>query len=110
MTCDELDPRLDDWLDGSLAGEAAREVRLDLASGHHLRPIRADDIDLDYSAVMAIHTLWLAARAENIGVGCDFYAATFERLFARLVQARARVVEISCHAMGGSDCTFATTR
>jgi len=26
--------------------------RLDLTSGHHLRPIRADDIDLDYPAVM----------------------------------------------------------
>jgi hypothetical protein len=26
--------------------------RLDLASGHHLRPIRATDVDLDYPAVM----------------------------------------------------------
>ena len=26
--------------------------RLDLPSGHHARPIRADDIDLDYAAVM----------------------------------------------------------
>jgi len=72
---------------------------------------RTHQADMDLcSAVCAVQNLWLAARAENIGVGCDFYAATFERLFARLVQARARVVEISCHAMGGSDCTFATTR
>ncbi|SOC57460.1 GNAT family N-acetyltransferase [Ornithinimicrobium cerasi] len=27
-------------------------TRLDLASGHHLRPIRASDIDVDYPAVM----------------------------------------------------------
>ena len=27
-------------------------ARLDLASGHHLRPIRATDVDLDYPAVM----------------------------------------------------------
>jgi hypothetical protein len=26
--------------------------RLDLATGHHLRPIRADDVDIDYPAVM----------------------------------------------------------
>jgi len=40
---------------------------------------------------------------------CDFYAWTFERLFARLVHASARVVETSCLAMGASDCTFAIT-
>lgn len=27
-------------------------TRVELTSGHHLRPIRADDIDLDYPAVM----------------------------------------------------------
>jgi hypothetical protein len=32
MTCHELDLRLDDWLDGALAGEAAREVEAHLAS------------------------------------------------------------------------------
>jgi hypothetical protein len=26
--------------------------RVDLATGHHLRPIRADDVDIDYPAVM----------------------------------------------------------
>jgi len=26
--------------------------RVDLPSGHHLRPIRADDVDIDYPAVM----------------------------------------------------------
>jgi hypothetical protein len=26
--------------------------RLDLVTGHHLRPIRADDVDIDYPAVM----------------------------------------------------------
>lgn len=26
--------------------------RVELASGHHLRPIRADDVDIDYPAVM----------------------------------------------------------
>ena len=38
---------------------------------------------------------------------CDFYAATFERLFARLVHTRARVAEVGCQAMGDSACRFA---
>jgi divinyl protochlorophyllide a 8-vinyl-reductase len=38
---------------------------------------------------------------------CDFYAATFERLYARLVHADARVVETRCLAAGAPDCTFA---
>ena len=30
----------------------AHPTRVDLPTGHHLRPIRADDVDLDYPAVM----------------------------------------------------------
>lgn len=37
---------------------------------------------------------------------CDFYAATFERLFAELVSANARVVETACSANGAIACTF----
>lgn len=34
-------------------------ARLDLPTGHHLRPIRADDADIDYPAVMGSReTLW----------------------------------------------------
>ena len=40
---------------------------------------------------------------------CDFYAATFERLYVRLVHPHARVVEIACQAMGAPACTFAIT-
>jgi hypothetical protein len=33
--------------------------RLELATGHHLRPIRADDVDIDYPAVMGSRaSLW----------------------------------------------------
>ncbi len=35
-----------------LPDDFAHPERLDLASGHHLRPIRADDADIDYPAVM----------------------------------------------------------
>jgi len=37
---------------------------------------------------------------------CDFYAATFETLFARLVHPNARAREISCEASGGCACRF----
>lgn len=37
---------------------------------------------------------------------CDFYAATFERLYSILVDKRARVTEIGCQAMGAPACTF----
>lgn len=37
---------------------------------------------------------------------CDFYAATFERLYSVLVDKRARVNEIGCQAMGAPACTF----
>jgi divinyl protochlorophyllide a 8-vinyl-reductase len=38
--------------------------------------------------------------------GCDFYAATFERLFRVLVHPDARVVETHCEACGDAMCRF----
>jgi hypothetical protein len=44
------------WLPATFA----HPERLDLASGHHLRPIRATDVDLDYPAVMGSRDrLWM---------------------------------------------------
>lgn len=37
---------------------------------------------------------------------CDFYSATFERLFAELVRAGATATEIACEACGGEACVF----
>lgn len=37
---------------------------------------------------------------------CDYYAATFERLFRALVHPRARVVETACEACGAGECRF----
>ena len=42
-----------------LPADFEHPTRLDLPSGHHLRPIRADDVDLDYPAVMSSRArLW----------------------------------------------------
>jgi RimJ/RimL family protein N-acetyltransferase len=46
---------MDAWLPDGFRAPA----RLDLPTGHHLRPIRPDDLDLDYPAVMGSQgTLW----------------------------------------------------
>jgi divinyl protochlorophyllide a 8-vinyl-reductase len=37
---------------------------------------------------------------------CDFYAATFERLYRELVDPRTRAVEIACEAAGAAECVF----
>jgi len=37
---------------------------------------------------------------------CDFYAATFQRLFARLVRSETVVTEIGCQATGDAACAF----
>jgi divinyl protochlorophyllide a 8-vinyl-reductase len=41
---------------------------------------------------------------------CDFYAATFERLFRALVDPRTRVVEVQCQAKGDLECVFEVRR
>ena len=40
---------------------------------------------------------------------CDYFAATFERLFAALVYRRARVTEVACTALGHPACVFTVT-
>jgi hypothetical protein len=41
--------------------------RLDLPTGHHLRPIRADDVDIDYPAVMGSRERLWAKYGETWG-------------------------------------------
>jgi len=41
---------------------------------------------------------------------CDFYGATFERLFPVLVHRNARVREVACAACGSDACRFEIRR
>lgn len=41
---------------------------------------------------------------------CDYYAATFETLFRKLVNSHTRVREVECCAAGGSVCRFVIGR
>ena len=45
-----------------LPPDFAHPLRLDLETGHHLRPIRADDVDLDYPAVLTSKVAFLTLR------------------------------------------------
>ncbi len=61
---------------------------------------------------------YFAAMAEGMGFAdrfmkdpataplCDYYAATFERLFRALVHPRAVVVETACEACGADACRW----
>jgi divinyl protochlorophyllide a 8-vinyl-reductase len=59
--------------------------------------------------IFTIRNCPICRRQKSIAPYCDFYAATFERLFARLVHPRARVAETNCQSMGASDCSFVIT-
>lgn len=47
-----------------------------------------------------------ANARENL---CDYYAATFERLYVVLVSPRAKVREVECQATGADACRFEIT-
>jgi divinyl protochlorophyllide a 8-vinyl-reductase len=67
---------------GQFSAEAGRPVRL------HIRH----------------NPLCLGLQAET--PACDFYAATFERLFQVLVHPRSNVREVACEACGDDECRF----
>jgi divinyl protochlorophyllide a 8-vinyl-reductase len=48
----------------------------------------------------------LSRVARESAPACDYYAATFERLFRKLVAPRATVVETECQATGAPACRF----
>jgi divinyl protochlorophyllide a 8-vinyl-reductase len=49
----------------------------------------------------------LSRSIETTEPACDYFGATFERLFQRLVSRRAVVVETACIASGDPACRFA---
>ena len=62
---------------------------------HHGRP-----------TVFEISNCPLCRQRRCAGPICDFYAATFQGLFARLVHRSTRVTEIACEAAGAPACRF----
>jgi divinyl protochlorophyllide a 8-vinyl-reductase len=64
------------------AGSGTRPVTLEIRANPLCRDLQADE------------------------PACDYYAATFERLFAQLVHPHARAREVACEACGGDACRF----
>jgi divinyl protochlorophyllide a 8-vinyl-reductase len=62
-----------------------------------------------HPARFTIHDCPIARGQHGTEPWCDFYAATFERLYRRLVHHNARVVEVACQAQGAPACVFEIT-
>lgn len=56
--------------------------------------------------ILSVADCPLCRRAHAPEPVCTFYAATFERLFARLVHPAASARETECSAAGGAACRF----
>jgi divinyl protochlorophyllide a 8-vinyl-reductase len=56
--------------------------------------------------VLAIENCPLCRRLAASDPACDFYCATFERLFDELVRTGSTVAEVACQACGGEACVF----
>ncbi len=56
--------------------------------------------------VLTIRNNPLCVATQSEQPVCDFYAASFERLFRVLVHPQARVTETDCEACGASACRF----
>ena len=104
MTCRELDLRLDDWLDGALAGDAAREVEAHLAGcaacrerERQLRQLLAHAAALPRS-VAPPRDLW-PGIAEQVGSGWSSWLAWGARGFQPLALAAAAVVVLGLAAL-----------
>jgi divinyl protochlorophyllide a 8-vinyl-reductase len=59
-----------------------------------------------HPVVVTIGDCPICRGAHAHGPVCNYYAATFERLFARLVHRRATVTETECIAAGAPACRF----
>jgi divinyl protochlorophyllide a 8-vinyl-reductase len=56
--------------------------------------------------VLTIASCPMCREISTDAPACDFYAATFERIFCALVNPRTRVTETACQAAGAPACTF----
>lgn len=56
--------------------------------------------------VLSIRHNPICSRIKSDAPVCHYYAATFERIFSRIVHPDARVVETACEAAGDDACVF----
>jgi divinyl protochlorophyllide a 8-vinyl-reductase len=56
--------------------------------------------------IFTIEACPICRNIKALSPTCDYYAATFERLFSVLVDRRVKVEEVDCLATGGTACRF----
>jgi divinyl protochlorophyllide a 8-vinyl-reductase len=56
--------------------------------------------------VLSLKGAPVARRLVTACPACDYYAATFERVFAAMLGSKTRVSEIACEARGDAGCRF----
>jgi Ca2+-binding RTX toxin-like protein len=83
-----------------------RPERVDLPTGHHLRPIRETDVDLDYPAVMGSRErLWSTKGDDLVGIlganGSAFVVG--DSPFVRIAHAEAASDRLLVNGLGGDD-------
>jgi divinyl protochlorophyllide a 8-vinyl-reductase len=87
------------WACRVLLAAISRHAWTFVGSGHFdARPGRPTVLTIRHNA--------LCRGQQSDDPVCDYYAATFERLFQVLVHRDARVSEISCEARGDDACRF----
>jgi divinyl protochlorophyllide a 8-vinyl-reductase len=101
-------PSLVQWLLKCLPAALAARVLLAAVTRHAWTFAGSGRFEvLDYSPVrvsISGNPLARAVRADT--PQCDYYAATFERLFCALVSRYSVVVETSCESAGAAACIF----
>lgn len=101
-------PRPVQWLLKSLPPTLAARVLLAAITRHAWTFAGSGRFEvLGYSPVrVSISGNPLARAVRADAPQCDYYAATFERLFCTLVSRNSTVVETECEAVGAAACLF----
>lgn len=96
--------RLPAWLAARMLLAAIRRNAWTFVGSGHFSASRPGPRDRGVDLAIRGNPLCVGQQAE-VPV-CDFYAATFERLFGALVHPQARVEEVACEACGADACRF----
>lgn len=101
-------PRAAQWLLKSLPAAVASPVLLRAISGHSWTFAGSGRFAIEHGRplVLSIAGCAICRGARGPAPVCDYYAATFERLYRALVSPRSTVREIACQATGEPACRF----
>ena len=101
-------PRLAQWVLRSLPAQLAAPLLLGAIRRHAWTFCGSGHVTARAGRplVITIEDCPICRGANAVRPQCDYYAATFARLFRRLVHRHARVRETACRAAGADSCRF----